>query len=53
MVFRIEAGPGEAREMALQPIPLCPELTPVGDPAIAEMRALYDRRQWRSRSSLR
>jgi len=52
-VVRVESGPDGVHEMALQPIPLRPELAPVDDPAIAEMRELYDRRQWRSRSSLR
>jgi dipeptidase E len=52
-VVRVESAGGDARELELQPIPLCPELTPVDDPAVAEMRELYDRRQWRSRSSLR
>ena len=52
-VVRVEPSPDGVRELALRPIPLRPELAPVDDPAIAEMRELYDRRQWRSRSSLR
>ena len=39
-VVRVEPGPDGAREMVLKPMPLRPELAPVGDPAIAEMREL-------------
>ena len=52
-VVRVEPGPEGVGELALRPIPLRPELAPVDDPAIAEMRELYDRRRWRFPSSLR
>jgi dipeptidase E len=37
-VVRVEPAPAGVREMALRPIPLRPELAPVEDAAIAEMR---------------
>ncbi|MDQ3759242.1 MAG: peptidase E [Actinomycetota bacterium] len=39
-VVRVEGGEAQAKEMVLRSIPLRPELTPVDDPAIAEMREL-------------
>jgi len=39
-VVRVEPGADGVREMALRPIPLRPDLAPVDDPAIAEMREL-------------
>ena len=51
-VVRVELGAGGVREVVLRPIPLRPDLAPVEDSALAEMRELYDRRRWRSRSIL-
>ncbi len=44
-VVRVEPGAGGVREMPLQPIPLAPDIAPVGDPAIAEMRELFRARR--------
>lgn len=51
-VVRVEQTPDGVRELTMRSIALRSDLAPVTDPAIAEMRELYDRRRWPSRSSL-